>query len=133
MDCTNKDVMSYLCVRYCVRCQSDIDLFSDAGMVDSTSVFIQSAVKFLATTAQLGSKLGPALATSLQRALQLTSAQAIYAFAYFEVLTGHLEELKNILKSSPIPVHFICFINSSFQKNNVVNCLKELCVITHGR
>ena len=102
-------------------------------MVDSTSVFIQSAVKFLATTVQLSSKLGPTLPTSLQRALQLTNAQAIYAFANFEVLTEHLEELKNVLKSSPIPVHFICFINSSLLKNNVVNCLKELSAATHGR
>jgi len=102
-------------------------------MVDSTSVFIQSAVKFLATTAHLGFKLGPALPTSLQRALQLTSAQAIYVFAYFEVLREHLEELKNILKSSPIPVHFVCFINSASQKNDIVKCLKELCVTSHGR
>lgn len=102
-------------------------------MVDSTSVFIQSAVKFLATTTQPGSKLGPVLPTSLQRALQLTSAQAVYVFAFFEALSEHLEELKNILKSSPIPVHFICFIGSSSQKSNVVNCLKELCAIAHGR
>lgn len=108
-------------------------MFSDAGMVDSTSVFIQSAVKFLATTAQLGSKLGPTLPVSLQRALQLTNTQAVYVFAYFEVLSEHLEELKNVLKSSPVPVHFICFINSSSQKNNTVNCLKELCEATHGR
>ena len=117
----------------CNRCQSDIDIFSDAGMVDSTSVFIQSAVKFLATTAQLGSKLGPTLPTSLQRALQLTTAQAIYVFAYFEALSKHLEQLKNVLKSSPFPIHFICFINSSLQKNNTVNCLKELSTLTHGR
>lgn len=108
-------------------------MFSDAGMVDSTSVFIQSAVKFLATTFQSGSKLGPALATSLQRALQLTGAQAVYTFTCSEVLTDHLEEIKNILKSSPIPVHFICFINSSSQKNNIINCLKELCAVSHGR
>ena len=122
-----------LCALLCIRCQSDIDIFSDAGMVDSTSVFIQSAVKFLATTAQLGSKLGPTLPTSLQRALQLTATQAVYVFIYFEALSEHLEELKNVLKSSPVPVHFICFINSSPQKNNIVNCLKELSATTHGR
>lgn len=137
--CTNKEVASFLtnflctCMFYIVRCQSDIDVFSDAGMVDSTPVFIQSAVKFLATTAQLGSKLGPALAASLQRAFQLTTTHAIYAFVYFEILSEHLEELKNVLKSSPIPVHFICFINNSSQKNNIINCLKELCATTHGR
>ena len=128
--------MSYmvnLCAALLDRCQCDIDVFSDAGMVDSTSVFIQSAVKFLATTSQLGSKLGPVLPTSLQRALQLTSAQAVYVFVYSEVLLEHLEELKNILKSSPIPVHFICFLNSSSQKNITINCLKELCAAAHGR
>ena len=115
------------------RCQSDIDVFSDAGMVDSTSVFIQSGVTFLATTAQQGSKLGPTLPTSLQRALQLTSAQGIYVFVCIEVLLEHLEELKNVLKSSPVPVHFMCFINNSSQRNNTINCLKELCTATHGR
>ena len=68
-------------------------MFSDAGMVDSTSVFIQSTIKFLATTSQPGSKLDLTLPMSLQRALQLTNAQAVYVFAYFEAL---LEELENI-------------------------------------
>jgi len=69
----------------------------------------------------------------LQRALQLTGAQAIYVFAYFEALSERQEELKNILKSSPFPIHFMCCISSSLPKNNVVNCLKELCAATHGR
>ena len=108
-------------------------MFSDAGMVDSSSVFVQSAIKFLATTSQPGSKLGLILPVSLQRALQLTGAQAVYVFAYFEALSERLEELKSILKSSPIPIHFMCCISSSSQKNNIINCLKELCAATHGR
>ena len=110
------------------RCQSDIDVFSDAGMVDSTSVFIQSAIKFLTTTPQLGSKLGLILPMSLQRVLQLTGAQAVYMCLH---ILKH--SWKNLIKSSPIPIHFMCCISSSSQKNNIINCLKELCAATHGR
>ncbi|XP_065886335.1 von Willebrand factor A domain-containing protein 3B-like isoform X2 [Dysidea avara] len=116
-----------------VRCQTDIDVFSDAGMVDSTTVFIQSAVKFLSVISQTpSSKLGPALSTSLQHALQLAGSQAVYLFASSEAVVENLHEFKHILQSSPIPVHFICLCGAS-QRNNVINTLKELSSASHGR
>jgi len=102
-------------------------------MVDSTTVFIQSAVKFLSVISQPAlSKLGPALSTSLQHALQLAGSQAVYLFASFEAVVETLQDIKRILKSSPIPVHFICLCGTS-QRNNVINTLKELSSASHGR
>ena len=102
-------------------------------MVDSTTVFIQSAVKFLSVISQPpSSKLGPVLSTSLQRALQLNSSQAVYLFASSEAVVENLQELKHILQSSPIPVHFICLCGA-YQRNNLINTLKELSSASHGR